>query len=1193
MAAASHQPARPSTLAVVVSAGVSAYLPRTLAGIAGQRHVPDVVLVVDVGAPGREIGTGVPVHEAVTDAGLDAVTRVRVVRAAEATNFGDAVRAGLAEYTALVERAAEKARRRGWDGHGTAAHTTGSRSWSGVTGELNPVTAGEIRAVGAGDEAPDHDARAEWLWLLHDDSAPAPGALDELLHAAESGRSVALLGAKQRDWFDPAKLHQVGLSATRSARRLSDIEPGEIDQGQHDHREDVLAVGLAGALVRTSVWAQLNGTDPTLGPFGDGLELSRRVRLAGHRVVVVPTAVVHHARASYLGLRSKDPMPGAAPEPDPRRSFRARRRAQLHNALVAAPAGLVPLFVFGMALLAPLRALWRVATSELGLATAELAAPLEVLTHPGAVRRARGRISVARRVSPRALAPLQASGAQVRRLRHDLRLQDAAARRAAQAPSELEITERAALARRRRRTLSLVTLTLTAVGLVAYLPSFLDGSLRGGALLPADAGLADLWRAGRSGWIPAGAGSPGPADPWLQVLAVLLAPFAGLGASGNAVTAALTVLAFPLAGLGGWFAAGAATRSVLLRAFAALVWGLAPGLLLGTGQGRLGAVLAHLLLPWVALGIARAVGVERRDVILSGLVGARRTALARALDTGPAAPAAPAGPPGSLTAAAAAALALAAAATGAPVLLPAAVVTVLVLLLLVPRGRRRLLLVPVPALVVLGPLAVAALGEGAGSWRLLLADPGAPYPSAAGPAWLSVLGWPVTPPDLGLGTGLLGAFGRWGLLLGGAALVLVAAAALLRGTTRWRAVRAGWLVVAVGVVTALASARTDVAVGRALDGTTEIVRGWAGAGTSLVVLGLLMAVVAGGDGLQRSLATRSFGGAQVAVTAVSVLACVGLLLSTGGWLVAARSGQDRPSDVVAVHGSAAPAVPALAAEMQASGQRSRVLALTPAGGTVTAEVWRGPGPQLHLTSTVVASRELVGAPRATLAAGGDVAGAAGAPGATSPGTDVTPETELAGVVAALAVGGASDAAPRLGAHAIGVVIVPPEPTFVPAGTEPSTAERTALIAALDATAGLERVTQNASGVIWRVAYGTGDGAAPSVARARVLDAEGQWVQDVAAGVVSARDEVPAGAPGRTLVLAERADAGWRAWYDGRPLRAVAAGWRQAFELPAQAGTLTVGYQAPQGTVWGWGQAVVIGLTVLLALPLRRRRTEVE
>ena len=41
-----------------------------------------------------------------------------------------------------------------------------------------------------------------------------------------------------------------------------DLDEDEIDQGQHDDREDVLAVGTAGMLVRPAVWDELGGTDP-------------------------------------------------------------------------------------------------------------------------------------------------------------------------------------------------------------------------------------------------------------------------------------------------------------------------------------------------------------------------------------------------------------------------------------------------------------------------------------------------------------------------------------------------------------------------------------------------------------------------------------------------------------------------------------------------------------------------------------------------------------------------------------------------------------------------------------------------------------------------------------------------------------------------------------------------------------------
>ena len=51
--------------------------------------------------------------------------------------------------------------------------------------------------------------RTEWIWLLHDDAAPAPEALAELLGAVERAPSVTVAGCKQLDWHSPRKLMDV------------------------------------------------------------------------------------------------------------------------------------------------------------------------------------------------------------------------------------------------------------------------------------------------------------------------------------------------------------------------------------------------------------------------------------------------------------------------------------------------------------------------------------------------------------------------------------------------------------------------------------------------------------------------------------------------------------------------------------------------------------------------------------------------------------------------------------------------------------------------------------------------------------------------------------------------------------------------------------------------------------------------
>ena len=84
----------------------------------------------------------------------------------------------------------------------------------------------------------------------------------------------------------------------------------------------------------------------------------------------------------------------------------------------------------------------------------------------------------------------------------------------------------------------------------------------------------------------------------------------------------LVLLALPLSGFAAWLAAGALTRRRWIRVVAGLAWAGAPMLLMAMGQGRLGALLVHVLLPLVMLGLIRAVGAA---------VGSARSLAAQAL----------------------------------------------------------------------------------------------------------------------------------------------------------------------------------------------------------------------------------------------------------------------------------------------------------------------------------------------------------------------------------------------------------------------------------------------------------------------------------------------------------------------------------------------------------------------------------
>ena len=643
---------RVGALAVVVSAGASPFLAQTLSAITSQTCAPDVVLIVDVASRANGLGDGTPIEELVERSGLDGVTAVRVVRAKEAKNFGDAVSRGLTAYAGLV--AAGNRKRRSSEAPDGAedsdADTTSSGPRTSVrdlllsssgpitgpTGALSPITAYEQRLVAPTEAAPEMPEHQVWFWLLHDDSAPAEDCLERLLTAATNARSVGVVGPKQVGWDNPELLLEVGLRATASARRANDIVPGEVDQGQHDDRSDVLAVGTAGALIDRAVWEEVGGIAPWLGPFGDGLELSRAARLAGYRVIVEPTAVIRHRRASYQGLRrpasvshsssaqlrtDAEAIEVALPEPDPERSFRARRSAQLTNwaAFSTRPIGLL---LTWFVILGLMRSLWRLASKAPALAGDELGAALAVAGRGRRIRAARRRLAQHTKVPASALGRLYVTAAEIRGVRRDRTRQERERRARAAAPSELELRELAALARSRRRTLGAVMVLVLAVSTYGLSRLLLTRSITGGALPLFSGGWRQMWDSAWSTWIATADGYPGGVTPLLAILALPAALGRLVGLETSAFISALVLLAVPLAALGAWFAAGTMTRKVVLRAWAALVWALSPSLLLALGHGRLGALLVHLVLPWALLALARAVGADRRDLVLSGLVGA-------------------------------------------------------------------------------------------------------------------------------------------------------------------------------------------------------------------------------------------------------------------------------------------------------------------------------------------------------------------------------------------------------------------------------------------------------------------------------------------------------------------------------------------------------------------------------------------
>ncbi|MBU6242946.1 MAG: glycosyltransferase family 2 protein, partial [Acidobacteria bacterium] len=146
----------------------------------------------------------------------------------------------------------------------------------------------------------------EWIWLIHDDSAPAKNALAELLAAIENRPTVAIAGPKIKGWHDRNHLLEIGVSIAGNGARWTGLEYREQDQGQRDGIKEELAVSTAGSLIRRDVYEELGGLDPNLSLFRDDVDFGWRANVAGHSVISVSNAVIFHAEAAASERRSVD-----------------------------------------------------------------------------------------------------------------------------------------------------------------------------------------------------------------------------------------------------------------------------------------------------------------------------------------------------------------------------------------------------------------------------------------------------------------------------------------------------------------------------------------------------------------------------------------------------------------------------------------------------------------------------------------------------------------------------------------------------------------------------------------------------------------------------------------------------------------------------------------------------------------------
>jgi GT2 family glycosyltransferase len=145
------------------------------------------------------------------------------------------------------------------------------------------------------------DSEVDYLWILHSDARPRPDALAALV--AELGRNDASLGGSKLLFAGTRdQLESIGSATDVFGDPFSGLDEGEIDLQQYDVVREVAFVSSVSMLVRRDLAQGLRGLDEKLEPVAAGLDFSQRVRLAGGRVITVPSSEVYHqARCGERG----------------------------------------------------------------------------------------------------------------------------------------------------------------------------------------------------------------------------------------------------------------------------------------------------------------------------------------------------------------------------------------------------------------------------------------------------------------------------------------------------------------------------------------------------------------------------------------------------------------------------------------------------------------------------------------------------------------------------------------------------------------------------------------------------------------------------------------------------------------------------------------------------------------------------
>lgn len=136
--------------------------------------------------------------------------------------------------------------------------------------------------------------RPDYILLLNNDTVVDKNFLEELVNNGETDEKIGILGPKIYYYDKPNVIWSAGCKIAWKTARGIHIGINELDQGQHDKKQEVEYISGSAFFIKTEVIKKIGLMDKIYFLYFEESDWTLRANQAGYKSLYVPTAKIWH-----------------------------------------------------------------------------------------------------------------------------------------------------------------------------------------------------------------------------------------------------------------------------------------------------------------------------------------------------------------------------------------------------------------------------------------------------------------------------------------------------------------------------------------------------------------------------------------------------------------------------------------------------------------------------------------------------------------------------------------------------------------------------------------------------------------------------------------------------------------------------------------------------------------------------------